>query len=103
MNNVVKFPYSASRLVFSRKPAKSKNGTPEERAAKAAPLEPPADVVLMSDVREEAHSEVDRRKLRGSPLREQVSPISFAVTVVGKLHTADLRKELLDFEAVESE
>jgi len=34
MTNVVKFPYIASRRVHSRKPRVSKNGTPEERAAK---------------------------------------------------------------------
>jgi hypothetical protein len=33
---VIKFPYDACRRVHSRKPRKSKNGTPEERAAKAA-------------------------------------------------------------------
>ena len=33
---VVKFPYSASRRVYSRRPRVSKNGSPEERAAKAA-------------------------------------------------------------------
>ncbi len=31
-SNIVKFPYSASRRVHSRRPRKSKNGTPEERA-----------------------------------------------------------------------
>ncbi len=36
MTNVVKFPYNASRRVHSRKPRISKNGTPEERVAKAA-------------------------------------------------------------------
>ena len=36
MTNVVKFPYTACRRVHSRKPRVSKNGTPEERAAKAA-------------------------------------------------------------------
>jgi hypothetical protein len=35
-SNVVKFPYSVSRLIHSRKPRRSKNGTAEERAAKAA-------------------------------------------------------------------
>jgi hypothetical protein len=34
--SVVKFPYSASRRVHSRRQRRSKNGTPEERAAKAA-------------------------------------------------------------------
>jgi hypothetical protein len=33
---VVKFPASASRRIAARRPRRSKNGTPEERAAKAA-------------------------------------------------------------------
>jgi hypothetical protein len=47
MSIVVKFPYSVSRRVHSRKQRKSKNGAPEERAAKAAagvkdkPVKPP--------------------------------------------------------------
>jgi hypothetical protein len=36
MSNVVKFPYDACRRVHSRKPRRSKNGRPEERAARAA-------------------------------------------------------------------
>jgi hypothetical protein len=87
MNNVVKFPYSASRRVHSKKPRKSKNGTPEERAAKVAATETsPADVVEMSP-------QIDRRKLRSSPLREKIPSISFAATIVGKMCTADLRGE----------
>ena len=31
MDNVVKFPYSAARRVHSKKPRRSKNGTPEDR------------------------------------------------------------------------
>jgi hypothetical protein len=94
--NIVKFPYDACRRVHSKKPRRSKNGTPEERAAKRAALEAtPADVVLMSDAREQAHSEIDRRKLRGSPLRDQIATISFGATVVGKMHTAGLRGEPL--------
>jgi hypothetical protein len=44
--NVVKFPYSVSRRVHSRRPRTSINGTPEERAAKTAEemTTPPADV-----------------------------------------------------------
>lgn len=92
MNNVVKFPYSASRRVHSKKPRRSKNGTPEERAAKAAASLPTsADVVPMADVREQARSEVDGRKLRGSPLRDCIGAISFGATVVGKMHTAGLK------------
>ncbi|MGY3344697.1 MULTISPECIES: hypothetical protein [unclassified Bradyrhizobium] len=48
MSNIVKFPYDASRRVHARKPRRSKNGTPEERAAKeaqAAAAAPPAATV----------------------------------------------------------
>jgi hypothetical protein len=92
MAEIFKFPYDACRRVHSQKPRRSKNGTPEERAAKAAALETaPADVVSMSHVRAQAHSEVDRRTLRGSPLRDCIGAISFGATVVGKMHTAGLR------------
>jgi hypothetical protein len=99
---IVKFPYDACRRVHSQKPRRSKNGTPEERTAKAAALEtPPADVVSMSCARAQAQSEVDRRKLRGSPLRDCIGAISFGATVVGKMHTAGLRGEPL--AAIQSE
>ena len=35
-SNVIKLPYSVTRGAYSRRPRRSKNGTPEERAAKAA-------------------------------------------------------------------
>ena len=92
---IVKFPYSASRRVHSKKPRRSKNGTPEERAAAAGPLKAPADVVLMSDAREDARSEVDGRKLRSSPLRDYIATVSFGATVVGKMHTAGLKGQPL--------
>ena len=92
---IVKFPYSASRRVHSKKPRRSKNGTPEERAAAAGPLKAPADVVLMSDAREDARSEIDGRKLRSSPLRDYIATVSFGATVVGKMHTAGLKGQPL--------
>jgi hypothetical protein len=77
-------------------PRRSKNGTPEERAAKAAAAAgAPADVVPIEERREEAHSEIDRRKLRGNPLRDHVGDISFGATVVGKMHTAGLKGQPL--------
>jgi hypothetical protein len=95
-SNVVKFPYSASRRVYSKQPRRSKNGTPEERAALAAATETtPADVVSLSPAREHARSEVDGRKLRGSPLRDYITTISFGATVVGRMHTAGLKGEPL--------
>jgi hypothetical protein len=70
--------------------------TPDERAAKAAALETaPADVVPMADVRAQARSEVDGRKLRCSPLRDCIGTISFGATVVGRMHTAGLKGEPL--------
>jgi hypothetical protein len=49
---IVKFPYIACRRVHSRKGRISKNGTPEERAAKAATTQPDpaslANVVQLS-------------------------------------------------------
>jgi hypothetical protein len=96
MAEIFKFPYSASRRVHSQKPRRSKNGTPEEREAKAAALFPTsADVVPLAGAREQARSEVDGRKLRGSPLRDCIGTISFGATVVGKMHTAGLRGEPL--------
>jgi hypothetical protein len=92
-NNIINFPYSASRRVHSQKPRRSKNGTPEERAAKAAATEsPPASIVPFS-ARNQPPEEptIDRRKLRSSPLREKITSISFAATIVGKICTADLR------------
>jgi hypothetical protein len=74
---IIRLPYSVTRRVSAQKPRRSKNGTLEERAAKAAPLEAPPGVVLMSDVREQAHSGVDGRTLRVSPLRDCVALVSF--------------------------
>jgi hypothetical protein len=95
MNNIIKFPYAACRRIHSKKPRRSKNGTAEERAAKAASLEAPADVVLMTNVREQARSKVDGRKLRVSPLRNSLAAISSGATVFGKMHTAGLKGQPL--------
>jgi hypothetical protein len=45
MSEIVKFPYSASRRVVSRRPRRSKNGTPEERAAKLVSEGAPVPVI----------------------------------------------------------
>src|SRR6266849_10262895 len=63
MTNVVKFPYTASRRVHSRKPRISKNGTPEERAAKAPVAE--------------------KRSYLGNPLRSKIVAVSRAATIAG--------------------
>jgi hypothetical protein len=34
---IIKYPYKACRRIVARRPRRSKNGTPEERAAKAEP------------------------------------------------------------------
>ena len=102
---IIKLPYNVTRAAFSRKPRRSKNGTPEERAAKAsAALPPPADVVSLSICPDVSQLPAgDRRKLRGSPLREKIAPISIAVTIVGKMYTAELRGEPVDLDAASSE
>jgi hypothetical protein len=46
MAEIFKFPYDTSRRVHSRKPRRSKNGTPEERAAKEAAIKRPAGAVI---------------------------------------------------------
>jgi hypothetical protein len=115
--NVVKFPYNASRRFYSRRPRKSINGTPEERAAKTAADAAkivPAGIVelsvqgaaarptakrggLLALQRAEARPIVKRdgRKLRGNPLRLKFAPISSAVTIARKMHTMALRDEPL--------
>jgi hypothetical protein len=45
--------------------------------------------------RTEAYSEVDRRKLRGSSLRNCIGTISFGAIVVEKMHTAGSKSEPL--------
>jgi len=93
---IIKFPYSASRRVHSRKPRRSKNGTPEERAVRVTATQgPPARVVPLAP----HEPAIDRRKLRGSPLREKMTSISFAATIVGKMCTADLKGEDLPSDA----
>ncbi len=79
-------PYSVSRRIHSRKPRRSKNGTPEERAAAASRETRPTSIEGVRG---------DRRKLRGSPLREKATPVSFAVTIAGKIYTAGLRGDPL--------
>ena len=95
---IIKLPYNVTRGAFSRMSRKSKNGTPEERAAKAAATQrAPADVVAFSVVASAPTAPpIDRRKLRGNPLRDKVTPISFAATIVGRMYTADLRAEPID-------
>jgi hypothetical protein len=94
MSNVVKFPFSVSRRAHARRPRKSINGTPEERAAKAAADAAEivqAGVVELSVVRADARSteKRDGRKLRCNPLRATFAPISPAVTIVGRMRTAE--------------
>ena len=97
---IFKFPYNAQRRLHSRRPRRSKNGTPEGRAAKAAANLPPAAAVVPLPVQvvEAPHEKegIDRRKLRGSPLRDQCAAISFGATVVGTIHTAGLKGEPLE-------
>jgi hypothetical protein len=64
---LVNFPYSASRRVFARRQRRSKNGTPEERAAAQA---------ATSAATEHVHK--PRRSKNGTPEeRRPLPPISF--------------------------
>jgi hypothetical protein len=66
---LVKFPYSASRRIFARRPRRSKNGTPEERAAAQA---------AETATTEPAHKQ--RRSKNGTP--EQRAAKVAACTVI---------------------
>jgi hypothetical protein len=52
-SNIVKFPFVVSRRAHARKSRWSKNGTPEERAAKAAQemTTPPADIAFIGNAK----------------------------------------------------
>jgi len=89
MAEILKFPYDACRRVHSQKPRRSKNGTPEERAAKAAGPQ------LLVDGISTTETPVDGRKLRASPLRGKVATVSLGVTVVGQMRTAELKGRAL--------
>jgi hypothetical protein len=59
MAEIFKFPYDACRRVHSRKPRRSKNGTPEERAAKVPAKPPPAAVIEISRRSEDRPAKVE--------------------------------------------
>ena len=93
MAEIFRFPYSASRRVHSQKSRRSKNGTPEERAAKAAAARgEPATLLDMCP-------QIDRRKLRSSPSPDQIATISVAELVVGEMCPAELKGEPLSEKA----
>jgi hypothetical protein len=59
---IFKFPYDACRRVHSRKPRRSKNGTPEERAAAAAkPIN--AAVIPLGKIPEQRSAQEDKPSL----------------------------------------
>ena len=66
--NVVKFPYDASRRVFARRARVSKNGTPDERAAKLVPSKNSEPC---------GHS---------NPLRAKIVTVSRAATIAGRVN-----------------
>jgi hypothetical protein len=63
MNNVVKFPFARARGAWSRMPRRSKNGTPEERAAKVTQemTSPPADLAFIGNAKPPAMSDAEFR------------------------------------------
>src|SRR5438045_155510 len=66
---VIKFPNSASRRIFARRPRRSKNGTPEERAAKQAagtPVSASGAVLLFQKKSVAANAPTPRPQLRAA-------------------------------------
>ena len=68
MSNVVKFPFSVPRKAHARKPRASKNGTPEERAAKSVP------------------SKKSEPCGQSNPLRAKIVAVSRAATIAGRVN-----------------
>jgi hypothetical protein len=66
MTTIVKFPYNASRRAHARLARKSRNGTPEERAAKAPAAE--------------------KRPQNSNPLRAKIVAVSRAATIAGMVN-----------------
>ena len=87
---IVEFPRSRMRRILSRQPRRSKNGTPEERAAKSdAASAPPADRVII------------RRRSKNGTFQERQANRTVSTTAVlafprGKNEPQDLisREEL---------
>src|SRR5205807_74038 len=67
-DNVVKFPFTASRRAFARKPRCSKNGTPEERTANSVPRKK------------------SERCGHSNPLRAKIVTVSRAATIAGRVN-----------------
>jgi hypothetical protein len=67
-SNIVKFPFTVSRRAHARKPRWSKNGTPEERAAKFVPSKKSEPC---------GHS---------NPLRAKIVTVSRAATIAGRVN-----------------
>jgi hypothetical protein len=72
--NVVKFPYSTSRRVYSRRPRWSKHGTPEERAAKAAAggAVPQIAHAIDDEGRNQGASQANRGRAKSAGQRNQM-------------------------------
>jgi hypothetical protein len=80
---IITLPYSVTRRANSRKPRRSKNGTPEERAAKSAP---PAAILDMDDDRLDGRRRGIGKKHSGdNPLRAMFLAMQDSVTIVGKV------------------
>jgi hypothetical protein len=75
---IYKFPYNVSRRAYSRLGRCSRNGTPEERAAKAAAVRPdPASLVNVVQLRKPAEPHVPptpEETERFRALYEQMGP-----------------------------
>ena len=81
---IYKFPYNVSRRVYSRMGRCSKNGTPEERAAKVATVQPDpaslANVVQISRKPAAAHTPpTPEETARFKALFDQMGPADQAM------------------------
>jgi hypothetical protein len=83
---IVKFPAIAARRIAARRPRRSKNGTPEERAAKAAAASTNATVCMLpsrDDPRIMSEEEIRARYEALSP-REKASISRLIMALEGR-------------------
>lgn len=76
---ILKLPYSVSRRVIARRPRRSKNGTPEDRAAKAAALtaaQAPVSIKVHRSVAPDPNAPLTDGEFRS--MVEQLTPAQLA-------------------------
>jgi cell division protein FtsN len=84
MSDIVKFPYSASRRVAARRPRRSKNGTPEERAAKNQPATV-SNVVSLLARRTEANTPMTKEEFAAAYTAATPAQQTLVLTMMQRL------------------